>query len=85
MPPGILDWMQSFEILTTALVGSEAVSLGVLLVHQGHIRTTDDHGPTHGLFSTGRCPLQAGIHGKDCARSLSEEDEADLPWGAVFD
>ena len=35
--PGIHDWVKSFELLTTALVGFDAVSLG-LLDNQGHIQ-----------------------------------------------
>ena len=40
-PPGIHDWVKNFELLTAALVGFEAVSLGELLDYQGqHSRTT---------------------------------------------
>ena len=36
-PQGIHDWVKSFELLSTALVGFEAVILGTLLGYQGHI------------------------------------------------
>ena len=39
-PQGIHDWVKSFELLTTALVGFEAVSLGALLGYQGHTHRT---------------------------------------------
>ena len=39
--------MKSFELLTTALVGFEAVFLGALLDYQGHIQELhDEHGPS---------------------------------------
>ena len=84
-PPGIHEWMKSFELLTTALVGFEAVSLGALLDYQGHIQELhDEHGPTTWslLYQANvRCRLELM---ERIRRSLSEEDEADQPWDAVF-
>ena len=84
-PPGIHEWIKSFELLTTALVDFEAVSLGALLDYQGHIQELhDEHGPTTWslLYQADvRCRLELM---ERIRRSLSSEDEADQPWDAVF-
>ena len=84
-PPGIHDWVRSFELFTTALVGFEAVSLGALLDYQGHIQELcDKHGTTKWSLlyhADVRCRLE--LMGR-IRRALSEEDEADQPWDAVF-
>ena len=84
-PPGIHEWIKSFELLTTALVGFEAVSLGALLDYQGHIQELhDEHGLTTWslLYQADvRCRLELM---ERIRRSLSPEDEADQPWDAVF-